>query len=715
MFLANSVERLRVAMFRARLSGSRQLGTLGLARDMLSSVAVGLLLLAGSVLVDAFVLPRLGVSASDVTSRRIAVVLTTVAGLNGLAALAVSTSVGPLTAALTRFPADVGVPLLEDNPRDGLLRLVVLNFVLALGLLSVRAVEIVVPLSGTALTIGLAVLTLAALLGYVKQRVALFYPTNLAFYLAQQMHSWLSSAASKPGRNPGRSVTAHLRRRYSANLERLVGICRSLLSENQEKEASEVLTTMSAVVANYAQYRRRIESDSEWFPIREVVVEGFDHSSSALYEQLALGPARRPKHDVHWFERKVGQAWGELLKESEEQGASAFGRAWVSSLANMGQVALEEQEFGLLDRLLEAAESATSRVEGSPILTELADLSLRLSESIQRQGLQTERANRFYQSTATLNERTILKASLPTVLTDTLVDLGNRLNNEVEIEGGVSVTPHAQAMSELNARLEQQEREVRERYLERAVTLLSQVLAEAGAKGASAALVTGCGTAFLIAERQLRYGNNQIAEAAATAGLEHVAEILGDGDVSNGDKFAVADRLRLLVVRCIAERRLQIVERAGPHLVGSLAGLVGFKAEALPDLLAVMTLGHVVAELDGEPRFREAMLSSIGDVPGFARKIKGASEQSPYGRYITIGDDTRYHHHFMPLMGEIRQLPERTVGGPGRGFNIEPDHESPFVRKLGRKGGLYTSFNEAVELFVESLIPPDEDETGTDG
>jgi len=147
VFVANAVERLRVATFRVRLSGSRQLGTLGLARDLLSPVAVGFLLLVGSVLVDALVLPRLGVSPSDVTSERISVVLTTVAGLNGLAALAVSTSVGPLTAALTRFAADVGVPLLEDNPRDGLLRLVVLNFVLALGLLLVRAVEVVVPLS----------------------------------------------------------------------------------------------------------------------------------------------------------------------------------------------------------------------------------------------------------------------------------------------------------------------------------------------------------------------------------------------------------------------------------------------------------------------------------------------------------------------------------------------------------------------------------------
>jgi len=104
VFVANAVERLRVAVFRARLSWSRQLGTLGLARDLLTPVAVGLLLLVGSVLVDAFVLRRLGVSASEVTSERISVVLTTVASLNGLAALAVSTSVGALTAALTRFP-----------------------------------------------------------------------------------------------------------------------------------------------------------------------------------------------------------------------------------------------------------------------------------------------------------------------------------------------------------------------------------------------------------------------------------------------------------------------------------------------------------------------------------------------------------------------------------------------------------------------------------
>ena len=418
----------------------------------------------------------------------------------------------------------------------------------------------------------------------------------------------------------------------------------------------------------------------------------------------------------HWVERRVGRAWEELLDASEEKGASAFGRAWVASIDNLAQVALAEQEFGLLDHLLKTAESAPPRAEGAPMLIELADLSLSLSEAVQRQGLQTERAYRFYQSTPTLGLKSVLKASLPTLLTDALLDLGQRLTNEAKIERGARITPRAQAQSELEARRDEQERELRERYLERTVTLLSQTLAAASAKDARAALVSGCGTAFLLAERQMRYGNDRIAEAAATTGLAHVAKVLGDDDVSSEDKFSVADRLPLLVLRCIAERRLPMVEKAGPQLVGSLAHLAGLEDKALPDLLAVMTLGHVVAEMAGEPRFREAMLSGISNVLGFARKIKDAAEKSPFKRYMSIEDDTRYHHHFMPLMGEIRQHPERMVSGPGRGFNLEPDHGSVFVRKLGRDGGSYTGFNDAVELFVEALIPPDdEDGSGTDG
>lgn len=173
-------ERLQVSLFRIRLSYSRQRGTLNLAKGSLLSVLAGLALLAGSLLVDSLLLSKLGVVVPRGMGARVPPLLTVVASLTGLIALAVSVSIGPVQSALTRFPADVSAPLLEDEPRDGLLSLVAVTFTLALGSLLTAVLKLATPFTGLVLVAALGVATLAALVGYVKQRVSLFDPTNLA-------------------------------------------------------------------------------------------------------------------------------------------------------------------------------------------------------------------------------------------------------------------------------------------------------------------------------------------------------------------------------------------------------------------------------------------------------------------------------------------------------------------------------------------------------
>jgi hypothetical protein len=58
-----------------------------------------------------------------------------------------------------------------------------------------------------------------------------------------------------------------------------------------------------------------------------------------------------------------------------------------------------------------------------------------------------------------------------------------------------------------------------------------------------------------------------------------------------------------------------------------------------------------------------------------------------------------------PLLDEIRHLDQREVREPGEvGFDLEPDHESRVVRRLGSHDN-FGDLDEAARLFLESLLP----------
>jgi len=249
----------------------------------------------------------------------------------GLIALALSVSVDPLTAAMTRFPSDVGAPLLEDQRRDDLIWLVTTTFILAIGLLLMPPLGLPPPIVGSALCAVFATLTLTTLTSYVRQRIRLIHPSHLSAYLANEALLMLFSAArpSKPAL--GRSVLAHTRLAFTSHVKRLEVLCRTLLTESRADEGREVLQHIAYIYASYSTQRRFLDTTSEWFPQRDVPVSGFDLILSPIYENLALGPASRLERDLTWFERRNERSWSELLDLAVHHNADAFVISWVPS------------------------------------------------------------------------------------------------------------------------------------------------------------------------------------------------------------------------------------------------------------------------------------------------------------------------------------------------------------------------------------------------
>jgi hypothetical protein len=716
--LRRVIERLRISMFRVRTLYSRQRETLGLTARSLYPVLIGTVLLVGSLLLDEYLLPAIGVAVPGGAVSRLTPVLTTVAGLTGLIALAVTVSTGPLQSALARFPGDVGAPLVEDEPRDGLLALVIATFTLALGSLMVSVFVGLAPVTGTLLVASLAMATLATLVGYVKQRVVLFDPANLARYLAWQMGRWAEAASPKPQEDPGPSVTSFLRHRHLSNFDRLVSMCRSLLDAGHHEEAREVLRTLTAAVCAYIARRRRLNPRGEWFPMREVAVHGYDDVVSPMYEHLALGQARRTERDAHWFERRTGHAWTELIETAAANEAAAFAVAWLSSVEDLMRSAYTQQEFELLDRTLAAFEEAVPALIQLQVLDSAANLPLELSELLDRPGFALELAEAALEKNPALGAKGVWDAGLPTVFTEAVLDLGGRLRNEVDIAGR-RVTPRQQVRRELMNRLAKRKTEVEERYASKSADALSSILDAAARQEITSTRTAAAGVGLLMADRQLLRGRIEMAQRVAKLSCSHLEETTLAA-IGDRERRAVVEQLRRLVLRAMVARSIPVVEAGMPLLVVGLIHDLGSDQRLLRHLLAIAGLARLASELDGEPRYERAVVVGLDaarvDKERLAETLLTAASTRVVHRFLPVHVAERYRPYLSAFSEKIERLPTKRVKEPWAAvYDLVPDHPSELVKEVARGAMTGTDLDECVASFLRTLLPPGEGEDRSDG
>lgn len=699
---------LRATLFRARLGAGRQRAMLGLVLGQWLPVLGGLLVAAASLAADAFLLPAVGVAVLHPTSGQLVPVFASVVGLSGLVALAVTVSSGPLESALGRFPATVGTSLLEDEVRDSLLSLLLVTLTLALSLLVVTVLGLATPFTGAFAVALLAVATLAALVSYAKQRTALRHPTALAEYLAEQMERWLWVATRKARTDPGPGITTGLRDRYSDNFDRIRAICRSLLKNGQDEEAGEVLAVLAYTIVRYATRRRRLNPESAWFPYRAVPADGYSPSLTQIYERFGFGQAQHSEQDPLWFEKEVSRAWDELLEVAAGRRASLFCQVWAAMLEEMFRSAFSQQEFGLLDRLLEVATSGARHVGQLPELAKIADLPWLLVELLDGPGLQVERLEAMIVAERPLDAENA--AGLPTELFKVVLGMGTRLENQTKIENDPLSyhTPRTIVAREATRLANERETEVRGRYLAIAASLSSRIAAEAADQGSTGVLIAAVEKSLLSATRLMIRGDISSAQAFLEAGLAHLDAALASDVPSVADKRRLINQLRALVLRSIYERIYSILKDAGPTLARILVDCAGADERARHDLLALLTIAHIASELRRDPEPREALLSGLDaadrDRRKYAREELEKAGEANLGLIMPLGRMVEYGEWAQPLLNEIRALDEREVRGPGEiGYDLEPAHESTVVRQLGKRDG-FGNLDAAARLFLEFLL-----------
>ena len=651
---------LRRTQFRARSAAGRQRTTARLALGRWLPVLIGFGLAAASLYADSYVLSALCLAPPLQTAGLATPVFAAVVGLSGLLTLAVTVSAGPLESALGRFPASVGAPLLEDEARDGLLALLLSTLTLALCLLVVSATGLAIPLTGTALATLFAVATLATLVGYVRWRGTLRRPRSLAWHLANQTNGWFLAASRRPRRDEGVGVAPELRRLYSDNFARLAQMCRSLLQEDEE-EAGEILGALSYTVVVYLPRKRRLASESDWFPLREEGAAGYAPLLEPLYDKLVLGMPSSTVRDRLWLERMAARAWEDLLEEAEEVEASGFCRAWTTTLKLLLRFAFDEQEFGAFERFLGTASAGARRLQELPDLAGLVSVPTSVIQDLEFEGLRASQAEQVLASGRSLTVKNLLRAGVGTELIEILLEVGGRLRNQSRIEQDPSYRTPASAVTRLvEARAEGRQEELHRKFLPMAIALSSELSLAAEAGGHWETLASLVSGNLAAVDSLLMRRRSSTARELLEATLAPFETALESADLTAEYKRRLAEGMRAPWLRALYSDKADILELAGPALAKALAELAGSDPRARHDLIALLAIAEIARRRRTNRIPLDALLSGIGAAgiaPAvFAREALGAAAGSPFGRLLPMGEYARYAEWARPLANRLLDL-----------------------------------------------------------
>ena len=650
--------------FRARSALGEQLATARLAGGRWLPVAVGIGLAMVSLYADArllpTLLPALGLPCPQHTPGLTTPLFAAVAGLSGLLALAVTVSAGPLESALGRFPAVVGAPLLEDKARDGLLALLLATLSSTLFLLIVSVIALAAPITGAFAVAVLALATLATLVGYVRWRGTLRRPKNLAWHLADQMNGWLLAATRRVRRDEEARIARELRESYSENFARMVQLCRSLLGEDED-EAGEVLAALFHTAMVYVPRKRRFDPESEWFPLRVEAQEGHAPPLIPLYDEMMLGTGTSQVRDRLWFERTVARAFENLLRHAEVCGASRFYRVWTLTLQQMVGSSFAEQEFGLLDRLLQTVRQGAKRLERTPELADLVSVPSRMVEMVEFEGLQVERAEQTLDSGAPLNAKRLLNAGLPGELVEVLLEVGELVRNQERIEGRSGYrTPPSALAGELERRARPREEKLREKYWPIIAAISSEIVEAAVAGGLGETLASLVANDLATVDGLLLRGRPSTARRYLASGLEGLEAALATEDLPVEYKRRLVEGLRAPWLHALYRDKAGLVDAAGEALARALAGMSASDEKARNDLIAVLAIGDIAHDVRGDTAARAALhrgLEAAGfDVARFAEEALKVAEADTLGRLVPMAEFTRYAEWAQPLVGRALDL-----------------------------------------------------------
>jgi len=626
--------------------------------------------------------------------------------------------------------------LVREQVGSVVVRLLAAGFLFSLWLLFLRdVVSGYPPYVSTALAVAVATAGIGSLIVYRQHALLGLAPANVFLALERELRRELSGLTRK---RPGRSVEAHARRTSESDLEIAKDLLATLSRESDWRGAAAGIAMLGRLIDVYVPFKRRLPERSQWFRPMPVRLGADAYEITLNFARLGRLPPMDIRPERDWLEREIYEAAAQVpLLGLAESGLS---EAVFNLHGHALQLAWRAQEFEVLDRALEAAESlatapaivsSTSRGFLELPWVAVYEFAHGLAPSVEK-------------IVATQPWERDKTRSLPRAARELADELGRKIRKEIAITGHV-VTPEPAMIAELRPRWEQLGAEKQAHYLARALALATTHLhavveADATTQAATAAelcvrtivLAFAEGARPAVALDPLRGDlvdayrlaptateRTQLREEGVWVALRTLAE-RGELELA-GDLLEVALAMDLFEQVTVASA----AGATGPTAAGSggepaPAGSAGEgaaaggaaasgSATASADTTAALRRFELLlqfAYVYGWAEYHQAagvveriapVVSALFDLEGLLPLL----DQSPSVLTWPFMSGVKHRTWFQPLRTAIYELPEIYVQEPGAfGYGVARDHPSPLIRQWAA----YDDIDEVVKAMVEDVV-----------
>lgn len=647
------------------------------------------------------------------------VVLTTdVAVAAGIAAIVIGASMVLFDSAAQRYPASAVDYLAGERSRGVVVQVLIAAISYGLLALLLQPVGVIAVLTSILLTL----LSLVALVRYLQHATMLFHPAGLSRRLVAETHRRISAVATLPARGPGRSVSYHLQRQTAADLGRLADLLQALGDERKNREISDVVALLGALLDEYLRMRRGIPADSMWFPLRNVVLADNEVGLEIrrMHEGLGLGAVQGQRQDHQWFERAMFGIFGTVASAACVRGDHAALNAVVDVVAATLPDTWRAQEIDALEGALDLLDRTGRDAPDAEIGTigiRLVNAWLQLADTAAREGfalsVRPDAMDAVYTSDAA-----VYRLRLPTILQRLCLAHQERLGMERAVSGR-QVTPREWSAARLDEQFKDEEgtnvRKVVLRTIRSQQDLVRRALAAGLGDVAGAMFAVGP----QLGTRLILHGRHELAGELFPGAFETLPDVL-EACAAPEARAAILTQIRVPTLQAIARQDCELAVLLIPALVRVIAsgisrpeGVLAQGMNLMPEFECLLVLGgiaYLASEFTQDGRYLETVKQACA-VEGLSlAKVAGLIlpllDGGPLGFKLRFGQRLifGYHDVFLPYIQAIHNVPQ-VADKPGDGefgWGMHADHPSMFIRRAA----MHLQYDDCVEAFLQDVADP---------
>jgi len=622
-----------------------------------------------------------------------------VQGVAALIGLLLSISLVVLELAANRYPYRMVRFLIEEKVGAYILDMLVTTLLFSLWTLFLLQRGAKIPYVSVLVCVLLTSFSIVFLFVYRKHSLYFFQPRRGFLITSKDVKGKIRIVFEK-GSALGRSVSTYLQETVQERIFLMKDFLMELL-EKEDPEATYGLLELSSILSLYVEGVRFIDTESGWFPLREVPMQEMEYALqlTQITEELALGTRTKREPHIHWFDGEILDIIGAAQRKIIEKDDEHCSYALLLSYKELIEKCFEQQEFSILDHIVnQVHDFAIMAAKAHP--NEFYNLVMLLVEkSIQGSDLQSVR-DAITKISWQSNEE-IMLLRLPKIFHEELLSYKEKLQTELIIEGKI-LTPLDWTEKDILDKISKVDADFCRKYYRNALNILCNIHEKVSSEKHLSGIRNVLVAQLLALRRALVMGKNIFVSENIDGVLKQVWKSY---KVLGADK-----KLRLSVFK---EIKLGCLNSIKTHQEESLRKFFGilciilnqesgekkdiFLEDALEALLIVMSFAFLDSEFYTSSKSFEIVEELALKFPNVDKLVEIFQIMTKqYASRWTL----KYHNWFKDIFLERHKLP--TVAKTRKGFrslDIVYDHPSQFIQRTYHIG-----IRDCAEAMIQKLL-----------